>query len=57
MAKGYNAPKAARSGGNMMQQLAKLQEQMQQGTTWPMKSDRDAGGGVAAPQRRPARWK
>jgi len=29
MAKGYNAPHPARGGGNMMAQLAKLQEQME----------------------------
>ena len=29
MAKGFNAPSGSRSGGNMMAQLAKLQEQME----------------------------
>ncbi|HAE85455.1 MAG TPA: YbaB/EbfC family nucleoid-associated protein [Anaerolineaceae bacterium] len=28
MAKGFNSPRSPRSGGNMMAQLAKLQEQM-----------------------------
>jgi hypothetical protein len=50
MAKGYNAPKAARSGGNMMQQLAKLQEQMQQAqdSLADEKVTETAGGGGVA---------
>ncbi|NLW73223.1 MAG: YbaB/EbfC family nucleoid-associated protein [Chloroflexi bacterium] len=47
MAKGFNAPMGARNQGNMMAQIAKLQEQMEQAQTSlaDEKVTETAGGG------------
>lgn len=50
MAKGYNAPRNPRSGGNMMQQIAKLQEQMEEAQASlanEQVTETAGGGGVA----------
>jgi conserved hypothetical protein TIGR00103 len=50
MAKGYNAGPSARSGGNMMAQIAKLQEQMAaaQAEIAEAQITETAGGGAVA---------